>query len=153
MKCTPKFHFLIALIRIKRFNIKFMIMYQQWHVLLSSLWFFNHCSSGPLSPLSLWADVNNENMTQNATWIQYLALLMWYTDTKESVPIMVNSHDAIILSKSFPSTSEPQIRKIDFSIWTDPNKWKHFYGEISYWCSFNKLYCLINFINTSLARI
>ena len=40
---------------------------------------------------------------------------MWFTDTKESVPTMDNPHDAIILSKPLPSTSEPQGRRIGFS--------------------------------------
>ena len=74
----------------------------------------------PLSPPFSWADVNSENMTQAATWIQYLALLMWFTDTKESIPKFDNPHDAVILSKPLPSISEPQRRRIDFSKWRDP---------------------------------
>ena len=68
-------------------------------------------------------------MTQAAIWIQYLTLLMWFTDTKESVPTIDNPHDAIILSKPLPSISEPQ-RRIDFSKWRDPNKQNISQGQI-----------------------
>ena len=67
-------------------------------------------------------------MTQDATWIQYLALLMWFTDTKESLLTIDNPHNAITLSKPLPFISEPQRRTIDFSKWRDPSKQKFFSG-------------------------
>ena len=124
--------------KIKRCNIK------SWHISLSSLWFFNQCSTGLLSPLFSWADVNSQNMTQAATWIQYLDLLMWFTGTKESVPTIDNPHDVIMLSKPLPSVSERQRRRIDFLNELDPNKQKslsepNLSGNF-HWSSFNNSY-------------
>ena len=97
-----------------------------------------------MSPLFLSADVNSENMTQASTWIQHLALLMWFTDNKESVPTLDNPHGAIILSKLLPSINEPQRRRIDFSKWRDLNKQKYFSdpklsGNL-HWSSLDDLY-------------
>ena len=83
-------------------------------------------------------------MTEIATWIRYLALSMWFTDTKESIPTMENPHNAIILSKPLHSISKPQRRRIDFSKWRDPHNQKYFSGpnplENLHWSSFNNLY-------------
>ena len=69
---------------------------------------------------------------------------MWFTDTKESVPTIDNSYDAIILSKPLPSISEPQRRRIDFSKLRDPNKQIYFSGPNLlgnlYWSFFDNLY-------------
>ena len=83
-------------------------------------------------------------MTQAVTWIQYLALLMWFTYTKESGPSMDNPFSAIILSKRLSSISEPQRKRIDFSKRRDPKKQKYFSepnlsGNL-HWSSFNNLY-------------
>ena len=42
---------------------------------------------------------------------------------------MDNPHNAIILSKPLRSISEPQRRRIDFSIWSNQNKLKYFSGS------------------------
>ena len=83
-------------------------------------------------------------MTQATTWIQYLALLIYFTNAKEPIPRMDNPHVSIILSKPLPPISEPQRRRIDFSIWSNSNKQKYFSGSnLSnnlYWSYSDKLY-------------
>lgn len=53
-------------------------------------------------------------MTQTATWIQLLALLKQFTDTKESILTMDNLNDAPLLSEPLRPVSELQIRRSDF---------------------------------------